>query len=238
MAAIRPANRVKSAPCRSGLSRPGEVTSSVYARSRGSSTSRMVPSSRLTTAQSSMPTLSSGVAPGPGRSMVTRTTQPGDSRTSCTSNSSRPWAWATRWALARICARASIPPEDPLKQKSGPKPTQVALRDVYELLMVAHFKPGSSGGPDQQVVAPRSHDFDVHELAGRVVGRIAFGEVDHRVDVGRLRCQPPAEDQVVLGGRAVDDYPDALADPRLLRGRHDLRLPRHQAVPPLPLHRR
>ena len=61
---------------RSGRSRPGDETSNVYAVGTMSSTSSMALKSRLTRAQSSTLTLSSGTAEGPGRSSRTRSTIP------------------------------------------------------------------------------------------------------------------------------------------------------------------
>jgi hypothetical protein len=78
--------------------------------SSGSSTSRIALISRLTCAQSSMPTLSSGVPDGPGRSMKTLTTQPIDSRRNWTSNRSRPCERTTRSATSRIRSTGFIRP--------------------------------------------------------------------------------------------------------------------------------
>ena len=70
-------------------------------------------------------------------------------------------------------------------------------------------------------------------MAGGVVGGVAIGQVDERVDVGSLTGGPAPKDQLVLGRGAVHHEPDPVADPRLLRERHDLLLLGHELALPL-----
>ena len=84
-------------------------------------------------------------------------------------------------------------------------------------------------GPRDQVVAAGADNLDVQEFArrdrsrGRTRSDRPCGSIS-----GAWPCEAAANDQLVLGRRAVDDQPRPFADARLLSLRDDLLLPRHQ----------
>src|SRR3954463_7639501 len=76
-------------------------------------------------------------------------------------------------------------------------------------------RPGDSR-PRDEVVAARSDDLDVEEVAGAVGRWVAFAQEYRRVDVRRLRFEARLQHEVVLARRAVHDHPHPPADPGLL----------------------
>ena len=55
-----------------------------------------------------------------------------------------------------------------------------------------------------------------------------LGEIDDRVDVGRLTLGSSSQHELVLGGRPVDEQPHPLPHPALLGARHDPLLRAHE----------
>ena len=114
-----------------------------------------------------------------------------------------------------------------LKQKKwahahfGPSP-RLRTQNYSTAMPVPGLQPNSSSRavdrrPRDQIVVPRADDLDLGKIAGAESRRVAFGQVDRGVDVGRLGRQPglaaPAR------GRPTGRRPrsrDPLADPAAL----------------------
>src|SRR5207247_7056913 len=67
-----------------------------------------------------------------------------------------------------------------------------------------------------------------------VGGRVAVGQIDASVDLGRLGRQPRPEDELVLIGGAVHEHPALLAYAFSLAARDQPLLQRHYALAPAP----
>src|ERR1700739_1256386 len=102
-----PVKRVKSAAFTNLRSNPGDETSNVYDPGITSSTSRIVPNSRLKFAQSSCVTPASGSVPAAGLSKNTRNMRALPPPRNSTSTTSSPLEAATRSAISRTRSTSS-----------------------------------------------------------------------------------------------------------------------------------